>query len=87
MSKIGFACYLYLFCDIFHRITSLDFGEIFWKNSPPPSTIHDFLSQILCERQNDELFYENKFVVGKKCDDCGNLTEFQNKYHTDINDQ
>ena len=67
--------------------TFLDFGRTFWKDSPPPSTIHDFISQIICERESDELFYEKKCVGGKKCDDCGNLTKFQNKYHTDINDQ
>ena len=26
-------------------------------------------------------------LVVKKCDDCGNLTKFQNIYRTDINDQ
>ena len=57
------------------------------ENSPPPSTISDFTSQILCERESDELFYEKKYVGGKNCDNCGNLTKFQNKYHTDINDQ
>ena len=67
--------------------TFLDFGRTFWKDSPPPSTIHDFISQILCERQSDDPFYENKCVGGKKCDDCGNLTKFENKYHIDINDQ
>lgn len=33
------------------------------------------------------LFYQNKCVGGKKCDHCGNLTLFQNKYSIDINDQ
>ena len=32
-------------------------------------------------------FTKKKCVGGKKCDDCGNLTKFQNKYHIDINDQ
>ena len=67
--------------------TFLDFGRTFWKDSPPPSTIRDFISQILCEIESDELFYKKKCVGGKKCDDCGNLTKFQNKYRTDINDQ
>ena len=67
--------------------TFLDFGRKFWKDSPPPSTICDFISQILCERQSDELFYEKKCVGGKKCNDCGNLTKFQNKYCIDINDK
>ena len=52
-----------------------------------PSTIRDFISQILCERERNELFYENKCVGDKKCDDCENLTKFKNKYRTDINDQ
>ena len=67
--------------------TFLNFGRTFWKDSPPPSTIREFISQILCERESDELFYKKKSVGGKKCDDYGNLTKFQKKYHTDINDQ
>ena len=67
--------------------TFLNFGRTFWKDSPPLSTIHDFISQILCGRESHELFYQKKCVGGKKCDDCGNLTKFQNKYRTDINDQ
>ena len=67
--------------------TFLNFGKTFWKYSPLPSTIHDFISQILCERESDKQFYKKKCVGGKKCDDCGNLTKFQNKYRTDINDQ
>ena len=65
----------------------LNFCRTFWKYSPPPYTIRDFISQILCERQSNELFYENKCVGGKKCDDYGNLTKFQNKYRIDKNDQ
>ena len=45
------------------------------------------ISQIICRREIHELFYQNKCVVGKKCDDCGNLIKFENKYYTDINDQ
>ena len=37
--------------------TFIDFGKTFWENSPPLSTIHDFISQILCEREGHELFY------------------------------
>ena len=70
-----------------HYDTFLDFGRKLWKDSPPPSTIHDFISQILCETESDELFYEKKCVGGKKCDDYGNLTKFQNKYRPDIDDQ
>ena len=46
--------------------TLLDFGRKFWKDSPPPSTICDFISQIPCERESDELFYEKKCLHGKK---------------------
>ena len=59
--------------------TFLNFGRKFWKDSPPPSTIYDFVSQILCGRESDELFYENKCVGGKICDDCGNLTKIKKK--------
>ena len=67
--------------------TFLNFGKGFLKKSPPPSTIHDFISQILCGRENHELFYQKKCVGGKKCDHCGNLNLFHNKYSIDINDQ
>ena len=43
--------------------TFLDIGKTFWAHSPPPSTLHDFISQILCEREVDELFYQNKVLV------------------------
>ena len=61
--------------------------DTFWKYSPPPSTIPDFISPILCGRESHDLFYQNKCDGGKKCDDCGNLTKFENKYRIDINDQ
>ena len=32
----------------------LEFGKILWKNSPPPPTICEFISQTLCERNHDE---------------------------------
>ena len=67
--------------------TFIDFGKTFLENSPPPSTIHDFISQILCEREGDELFYQKKCVGGKKCDDCGNMTLFHSKYLIYMNDQ
>ena len=56
--------------------TFLDFGKNLWSSSPPPSTFHAFISEILCEREGDELFYQNKCVGGKKCDRCGNLSLF-----------
>jgi hypothetical protein len=65
----------------------LDFGKTLWACSPPPSTIHVFISQILCEREIHELFYRNKCVGGKKCDHYGNLDLFHTNYHIDMNDQ
>ena len=56
-------------------------------SSPTPSTFHDFISEILCEREGDELFYKKKCVGGKKCDHCGNLSLFHSKYPIDMNDQ
>lgn len=50
-----------LYYDVF-----LDFGKKFWENSPPPSTIHDFISQILCERDDDELFYQKNMCWWRK---------------------
>ena len=65
--------------------TFLRFGGTFWPNSPP-SIIRAFISEILCERDSHESFY-NKCVDGKKCDHCGNLDLFHHKYPIDINDQ
>ena len=66
--------------------TFLDFGKVFWENSSP-SIIHDFISQILREREGDELFYQKKCVGGEKCDDCGNLSLIHSKYPIDMIDQ
>ena len=66
--------------------TFLQFGKTFWSNSPP-STIHAFISEILCERDSHENFYNKRCVGGKKCDHCGNLDLFHYKYPIDINDQ
>jgi hypothetical protein len=67
--------------------TFLDFGKTLWPSSPPPSTFCAFISEILCKREGDELFYQNKFVGGKKCDCCGNLSLFHSKCPIDMNDQ
>ena len=67
--------------------TFLDFCKTLWPNSPPPSTVHVFISEILCERVDDDLFYKNKCVGGNKCDRCGKLSLFHSKYHIDMNDQ
>lgn len=67
--------------------SSLILVKKFWKNSPYPSTIHDFISGILCERENHEIFYQKKCASGRKCDHCGNFTLFHEKYPIDMNDQ
>ena len=79
-------CHYHVDFELYYD-TFIDFGKTFWENSPPPSTIHDFISKILCEREGDELFYQKKCVGGKKCDDCGNMTLFHCKYPIDMNDQ
>ena len=53
----------------------------------PPSTIPTFISEILCERDSHEIFYNKRCVSGKKCDNCGNIALFHQKYPIDINDQ
>jgi hypothetical protein len=67
--------------------TFLDFGKTLWPDSPPPSRVHVFISETLCEREDDDLFYKKKCVGGNKCDRCGNLSLFHSKYHIDMNDQ
>ena len=66
--------------------TFLEFGKMFWTNSPPPPIVREFISQTLCERNHDEVFYNKKCVNGKHCHGCGNLVLFHNKYPID-NDQ
>ena len=69
-------------------IMTHSFGLVkhFFPNSPP-STIRSFINEILCERENHEIFYNKIFVGGKKCDHCGNLALFHHKYPIDINGQ
>jgi hypothetical protein len=43
--------------------TFLDCGKTLWPSSPPPSTFRAFISEILCERESDELFYQKKVLV------------------------
>jgi hypothetical protein len=42
----------------FYYKNFLDYGKHLWPSSPPPSTLCAFISEILCEREGDELFYE-----------------------------
>jgi hypothetical protein len=67
--------------------TFIDFGKTLWPSSPPPSTFYVFISEIICEREGDELFDQKKCVGGKKCDHCGNINLFHSKYPIDMNDQ
>ena len=66
--------------------TFLEFGKKIWTNSPPSPTVHEFISQTLCERNHDEVFYNKKCVNRKHCHGCGNIVLFHNKYPID-NDQ
>ena len=81
-----YCCRYHVEFELYHD-TFLDFGKPLWPSSPPPSTFLSFISKILCEREGDELFYQNKCVGGKKCDRCGNLSLFHSKYRIDTNDQ
>ena len=58
----------------------LEFGKKIWTNSPPPPTIRELISQTICERNHDEVFYNSKCVNGKHCHGCGNIVLFDNKY-------
>ena len=46
--------------------TFLDFCIKFGSNDPPPSSVHEFLSKILCAQENDQLFYKKECVDGIK---------------------
>ena len=50
-----FCCHYHVEFQLYYD-TYLNFGRKFWKDSPPPSTIYDLISRILCERESDELF-------------------------------
>jgi hypothetical protein len=43
--------------------TFFDFGKTLWPDSPPPSTVRVFISKILCEREDDDLFYKKNVLV------------------------
>ena len=46
--------------------TILDFGVQCWPNNPPPASVHEFVSKILCARENDQVLYKKQCVGGKK---------------------
>jgi hypothetical protein len=80
-------CYRYHVEFELYYDTFFYFGKTLWPSSPPPSTFCAFISEILCEREGDDLFYKNKCVGGKKCDHCGDVSLFHSKYHIDMNEQ
>ena len=77
-------CHYHVEFELYYD-TFLWFGKTFWPNSPP-STIHVFISEILCERDSHKIFYNKRCVGGNKCDHCGNIALFHHKYPIDIND-
>ena len=48
-----------------------EFGKMFWTNSPPPSIVREFISQTVCERNHNDVFYNKKCVNGKHGHGCG----------------
>ena len=50
-----------------------------WKNNPPPSSVHEFVSKILSARENDQVFYKKQCVDGRKCEECSHLALFDVK--------
>ena len=66
--------------------TFVNFGIKYWSNDPPPSSVREFLSKILCPRENNELFYKKECVGGRKCDKCSHLALYDEKYPLDPND-
>jgi hypothetical protein len=66
--------------------TFLNFGIQCWPNDPPPSSVREFVSKILCARENDQVFYKKQCVGGRKCEECSHLALFYVKYPIDPND-
>ena len=50
-----------------------------WTHNPPPSIVHEFISNILWQFEGDELFYQ------KKSQQCFDLTSFSTKEFIDLN--
>jgi hypothetical protein len=55
-------CHYHVEFELYYD-TFLDFGKTLWPSSPPPSTFCAFISEILCEREGDELFYKKNVLV------------------------
>jgi hypothetical protein len=54
-------CHYHVEFELYYDIV-LDFGKTLWPSSPPP-TFRVFISEILCEREDDDLFYKQKNVL------------------------
>ena len=54
--------------------------------NPPPVSVREFVSKILCVRENDQVFYKKQCVRGKKCEECSDLAPFNSNYHIEAND-
>ena len=54
--------------------------------NPPPASLHECVSKIVCAQGNDQVFYKNQCVEGKNYEDCSNLALFNANYHIDSND-
>ena len=63
-----------------------NFGIQCWPNDPPPSSVCEFVSKILCAWENDKVFYMKQGVGGIKCEECSHLGLFDVKYPIDPND-
>ena len=70
---------------IYHE-TFENFGIQYWPNNPPPSSVREFVSKILCAQENDQVFYKKQCVGGRKCEECSHLALFDVKYPIDPND-
>ena len=57
-----------------HYDMFLEFCKNNWQGGPPPTTVHDFVSSILCKRYPKKLSYKKKCVGGIRCTECGELT-------------
>jgi hypothetical protein len=55
-------CHYHVEFELYYD-TFLDFGKTLWPSSPPPSTFCAFISEILCEREGDDLFYKKNVLV------------------------
>jgi hypothetical protein len=64
-------CYYHVEFELYND-TFLDFGKTLCPGSPPP-TFRVFIYEIICEREDDDVFFKNKCVGGNKCYHCGNF--------------